>query len=555
MSATKGKSSLKIIPIGGLGEIGLNCMMFEYEDEIIVVDCGVMFSDLQMLGVDFMIPDMSYLKAHKDRIKAYVITHGHEDHIGALPFALKSHPAPIYATNFAGKLIESKLAEHEIDAEFETIEPGVPIKFKHFTVTAVSVNHSIVEAMALFIDTPLGKIVFTGDFKMDSSPYYGDPMDPKPFQKAGDEGVLLLMSDSTNVERDGHSLSEERIFHKFEEIFSKPTGLTLVAVFASNIGRIGQVFELAGKLGKKVALLGRSMEQNTRIAHESGYLDNLNSVLISVDAIERYPRKDVIVLSTGSQGEYRSALVRISAGEHKNIKLTEGDLVVMSSKFIPGNEKAIGRMINSLFRQGADVMYESVADIHVSGHANAGELRAMIKMTKPKFFIPVHGEYRHLVKHARLARENGVPKENAVIAVNGDILELTPDRLRITGHVEENRVFIEGESGSDVAKVTIKDRRKVAETGIVFMVLIRNSVSKRVMAGPDILTRGLLEEGTEGDLFEKAKEVVLAIMDDVAALERSKPVDLQEEIRIGLRRYFYSRLGKKPVVMPIVIDL
>lgn len=531
--------------------------MFEYEDEIIIIDCGVMFSDLQMLGVDFMIPDMSYLKANKHKIAAYIITHGHEDHIGALPFAIKSHPAPIYSTNFAQKLIESKLIEHELhDPDlYRVFTPGEPMAFKHFKVTAEPVNHSIVEAMALFIETPLGKIIFTGDFKIDSSPYYGEPLNPKPFQKAGEDGVLLLMSDSTNVERDGHSLSEDRIYHKFEEIFAKSTGLTIVAVFASNIARIGQVFEVAQKLGKKVALLGRSMEQNSRLAFESGYLENLNEVLIGIDQLDFYDRKSVIILSTGSQGEYRSALARIANNEHREIKLGEGDLVVMSSKFIPGNEKAIGRMINSLFKLGADVLYESVADIHVSGHANAGELRAMIKMTKPKFFIPVHGEYRHLVKHVRLAKESGVKPENTLLAVNGDIIHLTPDSLKKVDHLEENRVFIEGDSGQDISKVTIKDRRKVAETGIVFSILIRNSVSGRIMAGPDVISKGLFEEGQQGDLIERAKEVVLAIIDDAASVSKNKHVDLQEEIRIGLRRYFNSRLGKKPVVMPILIDV
>jgi ribonuclease J len=552
---SKKKHALKIIPIGGLGEIGLNCMAFEYDDEIIVVDCGVMFSDLQILGVDFVIPDMSYLQKHKEKIKAYVITHAHEDHIGALPWALKAHPAPIYSTNFAQKLIEAKLTEHGLNksTRFNVFSPNEPMSFKHFKVTAVAVNHSIIEAMALFIDTPVGKIVFTGDFKMDPHPYYGDPMDPTPFQKAGKEGVLLLMSDSTNVERDGHSLSEERIYHKFEEIFSASKGLTIVAVFASNIARIGQVFELAEKLGKKVAIMGRSMEQNSRAAFEAGYLKNMRKVLIPLEDIDSYDRKNVILLSTGSQGEFRSGLARIASNESRFIKLAENDLVVMSSKFIPGNEKAIGRMINSLFKLGADVLYESVADIHVSGHANAGELRAMLNMTKPRYFVPIHGEYRHLVKHARLAAETNVAKENIIVAVNGDVLELESNRLERVDHFEENRTLIEGEGGKDVSKVIIKDRRKVAETGVVFTVLIRNSVSRRIMAGPEIISRGFLEDANKGDLLEKAKEVMLAIIED--SEKSSKSIDIQEELRIGLRRYFHSRIGKKPVVVPILIDV
>lgn len=557
MRQESSKAPLRILPLGGLGEIGLNCMLFEYDGEILVVDCGVMFSDLQMLGVEFVIPDMSYLKENKDKIAGYIVTHGHEDHIGALPFALKSHPAPVYSTHFARKLIEAKLEEHGLlsKTELVTFAPGQEMKFRHFRVRAVPVNHSIVESMALIIDTPVGKIVFTGDFKMDASPYYGKPLDPEPFRRAGNEGVLLLMSDSTNVEREGHSISEKTIFGKFEEIFANARGLTIVAVFASNVARIGQVFELAEKLGKKVALVGRSMEQNVRLGFESGYLKNMREVLIPIDAIEAYPRKNVIVLSTGSQGEHRSALARVANDEHRVLRLGAEDLVVMSSKFIPGNEKAIGRMINSLFKLGADVLYEAVADIHVSGHANAGELKKMIELTRPRFFIPVHGEYRHLVKHARLALASGVAEGNALIAVNGDVLELEGDRLERVDHFEENRVLIEGEGGKDVSQVTIKDRRKVAEKGIVFSVLIRNAVTGAILGGPDIISRGLVEPGSEGDVFEKGKEVVLAIIKDFGDRYKTRPADLQEEIRIGLRRYLHTRLGKKPVVLPIIVDV
>ncbi len=551
------KSPLKIIPIGGLGEIGLNCMVFEYNDEIIVVDCGVMFSDLQILGVDIVIPDMTYLKENASKIKAYIITHAHEDHIGALPFALKNHPAPIYCTHFAHKLIESKLEEHGLasSTQFEIFTPGKTISFKNFKVTAASVNHSIIESMALFIDTPVGKIVFTGDFKIDPNPYYGKPMDATPFIEAGNDGVLLLMSDSTNVEREGHSLSEKRIYDKFDEILSNTTGLTVISMFASNIGRIGQILELCKKYNKKLAFLGRSMEQNSAIAHNLGYLKDLSDSLISMDDIPQFDRKNIVVLSTGSQGEYRSGLARIANKEQKNIQLTEGDLVILSSKFIPGNEKAIGRMINNLFKLGADVIYESVSHIHVSGHASASELRAMLNMTKPKYFIPVHGEYRHLVKHRKLAMNTNVAKENTLIAVNGDVIELEKNRIEIVAHMEENRVLIEGEGGSDVSKLVLKDRRKVAETGIVFSVLIRNANSGKILGGPDIMSRGFVEEAIQEELFEGAKQVVLAILRDIEDTNRENSADTQEEIRIGLRRYFNSRIGKKPVVVPILIDV
>lgn len=552
---TKKQSPLRVVPLGGLGEIGLNCMVFEYEDEIIVADCGVMFSDLQMLGVDFVIPDMTYLKNRKEKIKGYVITHAHEDHIGALPYALKNHPAPIYCTAFARKLIENKIKEHDLQAVFHELKPGEQVSFKHFKVKPVPVNHSIIEALALFIETPHGMVVFTGDFKFDATPFYGKPLDSVPFKEAGDKGVLLLMSDSTNVERDGHSLSEKRIYHKFEELFQKSDGLTIISVFASNIARIGQVLEVAAKLKKKVAFMGFSMEQNSKAAYDLGYLPNLHEVVVPLDNIGDYERKDCIVLSTGSQGEYRSALVRLSNDEHRSLKIGPSDTVILSSKFIPGNEKAIGRMINSLFRLGADVLYESVADIHVSGHANAGELRAMLNLTRPKFFIPVHGEYRHLVKHRKLAVETNVKADHALIVENGHIIEVTPEKMVCIEKLEENRVLVEGSGGKDISKVIIKDRRKVAEAGIVFSVLIRNSVSGKIIGGPDIFSRGLFEPGQEKNLFEQAKSVVNKTLSRVDSVSKDKSVDVQEEIRIELRRFFNAKLGKKPVVLPIIVDV
>lgn len=546
---------LKILPIGGLGEIGLNCMVFEYDDEIIVVDCGILFSDLQMLGVDLILPDMTYLQENKEKIAGYVITHAHEDHIGALSFAMQTHPAPIYCTTFAQKLIQAKFNEVNLEdfKDFRVFAPYEEICFKHFRIQAVPVNHSIVEAMALFIESPVGRIIFTGDFKFDSNPFYGKPFDRDSFKKAGDDGVLLLMSDSTNVEREGFSLSEQNIYGELESIFQQTQGLTIVAVFASNIARIGQVFELAQKLGKKIAVLGRSMEQNIRHAFESGYLKNMREVLVSIDAMQSIPRQQMILLSTGSQGEYRSALFRIAYDDHADISLEKGDTVVMSSKFIPGNEKAIGRMINALFMRGAKVLYEAISDIHVSGHANAAELREMILLTRPKFFLPIHGEYRHLVQHAELADKTAILTGHSLIAVNGDVLELTSEEFKLVDHFEENRIFIEGAGRKDVSKIVIRDRRKVAETGVVFAMLVRNSKTGEILGGPDILSKGVLESAIgEETLLKEAKNVVLGVL---KALPQAQVPHIQEEIRIHLRRYYLGALGQKPVVLPIVIDL
>lgn len=553
-------SSLKILPLGGLGEIGMNCMVLEYEDEILVVDCGLIFSDLDHFGVEFGIPDFTYLLERKDKIKGFLLTHGHEDHIGALPFALKAGiQAPVYASHFTSLLVRERLKENGLESsvDLRVFRMGERIAFKHFAVTTASVNHSIVDSAALIIDTPFGKVIHTGDFKIDPTPYVGQAIDLDAFKKAGDEGVLLLLSDSTNVERHEHSMSESMIYHKFEHLFAAAEGLTLVAMFASNISRMGQVIDLARKMGKKVALAGRSMEQNVRLGTDSGYIREAASVVIAMDQIDAYPRNQVIVLSTGSQGEYRSALLRVAMGEHSQIQLEKGDLVLMSSKFIPGNEKAIGRMINNLFKQGAEVLYEAVHDIHVSGHATRPELKQMLELTRPRFFVPIHGEYRHLVHHAGLAEEVGIPAENVLIAVNGDVLEVTADSIRVSEKLEENRVLVEGREGQDISKLVLKERRQLGEKGVVFSLLVRNAESRRIIAGPEIISKGLANEAQEAKLIEDARALVKQVITDYETeLSRNAiETDLQETIRIELRRYFNAQIGKKPTVLPIVLDL
>lgn len=552
--------NLKIIPLGGLGEIGMNCMLLETDDEILVVDCGLLFSDLDHFGVEFIIPDFNYLRERKDKVAGYLITHGHEDHIGALPFALKAGiHAPVFASSFSSLLIRERLKEHGLDTtvDLRPFKMGETISFKNFKVKTVSVNHSIIDSAALIIDTPAGKVIHTGDFKMDPTPFFGRMIDLHSFGKAGEEGVLLLMSDSTNVERHEHSMSESIIYQKFEQLFAAAEGLTIVSMFASNVGRMGQVLDLAKKMDKKVILSGRTMEQNVRLGAEAGYLKDPHQVVIPMDELENYPRNKVIVLSTGSQGEHRSSLIRISQGEHSQIQLQEGDLVLMSSKFIPGNEKAIGRMINNLFMQGAEVLYEAIHDIHVSGHATRPELKRMIELTKPKFFVPIHGEYRHLVHHADVAEEAGVAPENIVIATNGDVLELTPDSCEILETLEETRVLVEGREGSDISKLVLKERRQLGEKGIVFSLLVRNAESRRIIAGPEVISKGLANEQTEAWLIEEAKKVarkVVADYDQEVAAGTAR-MDLQETLRVELRRFFNANIGKKPTVLPIVLDL
>ncbi|MBI4924902.1 MAG: ribonuclease J [Bdellovibrio sp.] len=554
------KDKLRILPLGGLGEIGMNALVLEYDEEIILVDCGLLFSDLEYFGVEFIIPDFTYLIERKDKIKGIVITHGHEDHIGAIPFALKAGiHAPIYASPFTSLLIQERLRDHGLAdrTEIKTFQVGDLIKFKHFKIKTVSVNHSIVESVALFIDTPVGKVVHTGDFKVDPTPFYGKQLEKKIFEEAGKNGVLLLLSDSTNVEREQHSISESYIYKKFSELFDDAKGLILVSMFASNIGRMGQVFDLAKKLKKKVAVAGRSMDQNIKHAIEAGYLKTASKSLIALDDLNSYNRDKMIVLSSGSQAEIGSALFRIGIGEHRQLSVGEGDLVILSSRYIPGNEKAIGRMINSFFKQGAEVLYEAIEDIHVSGHATAPELKQMLKWVRPKFFIPVHGEYRHLVHHARLAQSCGVDSQNAFIAINGDVLELTENSLEKVDHLEDTRVLIEGRAGNDISRLVLKDRRQLGEKGVVFSLLVRNQKSQEILSGPEIISRGLVHENQEGWLVEEAKKQVIRVVKEYESQlhQNVQLIDLQETIRLELRRFFNKNIGKKPIVLPIILDL
>jgi len=553
-------SELKIVPLGGLGEIGMNCMVLEYEDEILVVDCGLLFSDLDHFGVEFIIPDFTYLKERKDKVKGFIVTHGHEDHIGALAFALKAGiHAPIYASPFSSLLIRERFKEYGLEdrAQIRTFKMGDRLDFKHFKVKTISVNHSIVDSAALIIDTPMGKVIHTGDFKIDGNPFYGQSMDLDSFSKAGDEGVLLLMSDSTNVEKHEHSLSESVIYQKFEQLFAAAQGLTIVSMFASNVGRMGQIFDVAKRLDKKIILSGRSMEQNVRLGVEAGYLKGSESCIIRLDDLDRFPRDRVIVISTGSQGEHRSSLVRIAMGDHSQIQLQQGDVVLMSSKFIPGNEKAIGRMINQLFKQGAEVLYEAVHDIHVSGHATRPELKEMLTRVRPKYFIPIHGEYRHLVHHAALARECGIPAKNVLTAVNGDVIQVTPSSCKIIQHLEETRVLVEGREGNDISKLLLRERRQMGEKGVVFSLLVRNVETRKIISGPEIISKGLTHEDREAWLIEEAKKVVKKVVADFEAgtNDRGPEGDLQETIRVQLRRFFFHNIGRKPVVLPIILDL
>lgn len=554
------RNEIRVVPIGGLGEIGMNCMVIESKDSMILVDCGLLFSELDHFGVQFVVPNFSYVLERKDKLKGILLTHGHEDHIGALSFAHKAGvQAPLYASPFTSLLIRERLTESGIfdRVELRTFKPGESFKVGDFNIETASVNHSIVDACALVIGTPAGKIIHTGDFRIDPSPHFGKPLDLDFFRKHGDDGVLLLLSDSTNVERHEHSHPENLIQKAFESLFDQGDGLTIVTLFASNVARMSQAFESAKKAGKKVALLGRSMDQNARLAAECGHLKGVEGTLIGLDQIGRFPRDQVIVLSTGCQGEFTSALTRIAWGEHREITLEKGDRVIFSSSFIPGNEVSISRLINQLFKQGADVVYESIEEIHVSGHATRPELKKMLEAVRPKFFVPVHGEYRHLVHHARLAREAGVLESNALVASNGDVLSVTPDSMERVARIEETKILIEDRDANELPREVVRDRRKLAETGVIFAFVVREKESLKVLSPPEIITKGVVSESLEGWLLEEAKERLKDVIHDYSVQVRKGAygADLTEMIRLDLRQFFRINLDKKPVIVPVVMDV
>jgi len=560
VNLTHQTASLKILPLGGLGEIGMNCMVLETEQELVVIDCGLMFSDLDHFGVEFVVPDFSYLVERKDKIKAIIVTHGHEDHIGAIPFLLKwGVNAPVYCSQFSSLLIQERSNEAGVASRLDLriFKSGEKISFTDFHFTPMPVNHSIIEAHAIILDTPIGKIIHTGDFKIDPMPFYGSSIDLDAFQKLGDEGVLLLLSDSTNVERHTHTPTEKDIYQKFEQLLAVAEGLTVVSMFSSNVARMGQVIQIAAKMNKKVVFSGRSMDVNSRHGQSLGYLKELSQVLIPMEDIEKYPRNQILILSTGSQGEHRSSLIRMAHGDHKYVKLGKGDLVLMSSKFIPGNEVAIGKMINQLFKQGAEVLYESIHEIHTSGHATRPELKKMLEAVRPKFFVPIHGEYRHLVHHADLAKEVGLSSAQILVATNGDVIGLTDQSIGVIEKREDNRVMLESRVGQDISKTVIKERRRLGEAGVIFVLATRDEETRRVVSGPEVVARAVIKEDSEGWFVEEAQKVARSVIEryDSELRHHAHEIDLAEELRVEVRRFFHSNIGKKITVIPLILEL
>jgi ribonuclease J len=547
---------LKIIPLGGLGEFGLNMMLIEYGDDAIAVDCGIMFPDAHLLGIDLVIPDVSYLLEAKTKLKAIVLTHAHEDHVGALPFVLKHFDVPVYGTKLTLGLLANKLKEHGLDdsAEIHEITAGAPWQIGPFTVEGIRVTHSLMDCLALAVETPLGTVIHTGDFKIDNTPMDGEMFDFQRFAAYGEKGVLLLMSDSTNVERRGHTPSEREVGTNLEQIIVKSTGKVLVSTFASSIPRIQQVVEIAERCDRRVVLSGRSMIRNCEVAADLGYLRLPRSFMNDGDRWQSLAPDRLLFLTTGSQGEPMSVLHRVALNDHKTLKIDSGDTVILSSKFIPGNEKIISNLINHLYRCGAEVHYEKVSEIHVSGHASQEELKTMLQLTRPRYFVPIHGEYRHLVRHRRLAQEVGIPEENCFLLDDGDVLELTSRGAEKVKPIQVGRVFVDGKGVGDVGDVVIRDRRHLSEDGMVLAVMAIHQQSGELVAGPDLISRGFMLAEESEEVMESAKQALLVALGDMNRETRTDPEELKEEVRRVLRRFFRKKLERRPVVLPYIIE-
>lgn len=548
---------LKIIPLGGLNEIGKNMTVFEYKDEIIVVDCGLAFPEDDMLGVDLVIQDITYLERNKDKVKALFITHGHEDHIGAIPYFLKKINVPIYGTKLTLGLIKAKLIEHHLEkiTKLKQVEPRDEIALKYFKVEFIRMTHSIADSAGLAIKTPLGTIIHTGDFKIDYTPIDSKPMDFARIAQLGEEGVLLLMSDSTNAQRDGYTMSESIVGREFDKIFTNCKKRIIVATFASNIHRMQQIMNSAIKCNRKVAVVGRSMVNVVSVSKELGYLDVPEDTIIDIDKINNYNPEELLIITTGTQGEPMSALSRMSAGEHRKVQITPDDLVIFSSSAIPGNEKSIDKVIDELEKLGAEVIYNELADVHVSGHACKEELKLMLSLVKPKYFMPVHGEYRFLKMHGELAVSTGTPKENIFIMENGKTLEIGKKEAKITTQVPSGMILVDGLGVGDVGNIVIRDRQLLSENGMIIVVVTLDRRTAKVIAGPDIVTRGFVYVRESEDLMDEIKSLAKEELDKCDKENIREWSNIKSNLRDSLTRYVYSKTKRQPMILPILMDV
>ena len=552
----KDTGSLLIIPLGGVEEIGLNMTVFQYADDLIIVDAGLMFPEEEMLGVDIVIPDYSYILDNREKVKGIILTHGHEDHTGALPFLLKEINIPVFGTALTLALVREKLNEHNLlDIQLIPVKPRDIITLGQFKIEFIRVTHSIVDGVGLGIQTPLGRIIHTGDFKLDPTPVDGELMDLHKFTEYGEKGTLLMLSDSTNAEKGGFTFSEREVRRAFEDIFAKTKGRIIIATFASNIHRIQQAIDVAVQNGRKVIMCGKSMVSNAGIALELGYLKMPPDIWVKMEALRDLPDDQVVIITTGSQGEPMSVLSRIAIDEHKQIKIKEGDTVILSAKIIPGNERSIGKIINHLMRRGADVKYEKVSDIHVSGHASKEELKLMINMVKPKYFMPIHGEYRHLKYHYKLADKSGIPKENIFILEDGMVLEITANGAATGGKVSSGRVFIDGRDVGGVEDIVLRDRRRLAHDGIVIILVGIEKLTKKIISGPEIISRGFVFEDVSQEIISEVRDLMADTLTNIEDDIISDTALIQAKLRSTLKKYLRNTMDRRPMIMPIIMEV
>ena len=551
------QSKLKIIPLGGLGEIGKNMTAYEFGSDIIVVDCGMGFPDEDMYGIDIVLPDISYLRANAANIRGMILTHGHEDHIGAVPYVLKELDVPIYTTPLTAALVELKLEEHDLlyNTQIFTKKPGSVFRLGCFTIEFIHVNHSIPDSVALAIKTPVGTLVHTGDWKIDVTPISGGMIDLTRLGELGNDGVLALLGDSTNVEKPGHSDSERKVGESFDKLFIGCRKRIIITTFASNVHRLQQIISVAARHGRRVAISGRSMENVLRVSIELGYMEIPDNVLIDLDQAKRLPKEQAVIISTGSQGESMSALYRMAFSEHKQVHIDAGDRVIISASAIPGNENTISRVIDALFSKGAEVIYDRHTDLHVSGHASQEELKMMLALTRPKYFIPLHGEQRMLVKHAELARLMGVQPNNVLIAENGSVIEIGRKGVSMDSFVPAGAVLVDGNGGGEVGSVVLHDRQRLAEDGMVVIVLPFSSYDHTLIAKPEIVTRGFIYVKEAEELMEELARVTMESVEACEAARISDYTAIKAKVKANVSGYLFKTTRRSPMILPVISEI
>ncbi len=546
-----------ITPLGGLNEIGKNITLFEYGNDAFLIDCGMAFPDEDLLGVDIVLPDFTHVEKVKDRIHGIVITHGHEDHIGALPYLLKQMIFPIYGTKLTIALIDAKLKEHGLSGKvpLHVVAPGDVVKFNQLSVEFINVNHSIPDAVALGIKTPLGYVVHTGDFKIDCTPIMGDMIDLPRLGELGKEGVLALLADSTNVERPGYTASERVVGESFAGLFKKAENKRIIiATFSSNLPRIQQIIDAAVRDGRKVAISGRSMINNVTIAQELNYLTMPEGLLVDIEMINRYPKDKMTIITTGSQGEPMSALARMAFSDHRQVEVGPDDYIIISATPIPGNEKTVSKVVNELMKRGCDVVYEKMYDVHVSGHACQEELKLIHGITKPKFFIPVHGEYKHLQKHAALAKSMGMPAKNVLVTEIGKVVEITADKLSVVGSVPAGRVMVDGLGIGDVGSIVLRDRKHLAQDGLIVVVATIDPIMGQVVSGPDLVSRGFVYVREAEELMEESKAIARCVLEECCERNAHDWSTMKARVRDELSRMLFQKTKRRPMILPIIME-